>query len=105
MPQAIGFEVSIRYIAVLGFQRIPVWIHERRCCPVSIRYIAVLGFQQVVMTTITRNKKVSIRYIAVLGFQHARCYVWSILVVTVSIRYIAVLGFQHSRSWMNISKQ
>ena len=38
---------------------------------ISIRYIAVLGFQQVrwkVMDLL--EKHVSIRYIAVLGFQH-----------------------------------
>ena len=65
-----GLIVSIRYIAVLGFQRdyYPIW--DRRCELVSIRYIAVLGFQP--PTRISRERflsQVSIRYIAVLGFQ------------------------------------
>ena len=69
---------------------------ERRPNSVSIRYIAVLGFQPHPRPYAPQGGvRVSIRYIAVLGFQH----VWSVLVVTwreyVSIRYIAVLGFQH----------
>jgi len=36
---------------------------------VSIRYIAVLGFQLVQWVEVTRVETVSIRYIAVLGFQ------------------------------------
>ena len=61
--------VSIRYIAVLGFQLHPT---ERfLLCPtgVSIRYIAVLGFQQKLQNRVHRGGDVSIRYIAVLGFQ------------------------------------
>ena len=60
---------------------------------VSIRYIAVLGFQHTQYNLVDKLSQVSIRYIAVLGFQQpkrrgseCRCYV--------SIRYIAVLGFQ-----------
>ena len=61
---------------------------------VSIRYIAVLGFQQeAIVGGLNHTVEVSIRYIAVLGFQHGdggspRCS------DIVSIRYIAVLGFQ-----------
>ena len=38
--------VSIRYIAVLGFQQVARVIADGAAVPVSIRYIAVLGFQR-----------------------------------------------------------
>ena len=65
---ALRPNVSIRYIAVLGFQP------DVNCSPtewtvVSIRYIAVLGFQRACDALDTDHKTVSIRYIAVLGFQ------------------------------------
>jgi len=41
----VGQLVSIRYIAVLGFQREREH-HLKEQLPVSIRYIAVLGFQR-----------------------------------------------------------
>ena len=63
--------VSIRYIAVLGFQRRHRPSQLPWCSRVSIRYIAVLGFQQEGGDTSPHaSLKVSIRYIAVLGFQH-----------------------------------
>ena len=87
--------VSIRYIAVLGFQR-HVHIPSREGVPlVSIRYIAVLGFQQ---ENFERHNHyccwVSIRYIAVLGFQQENFERHNHYCCWVSIRYIAVLGFQ-----------
>ena len=112
-------KVSIRYIAVLGFQP---WTHSlaMRITIVSIRYIAVLGFQLSVQEgQVLRSWSVSIRYIAVLGFQQASAktsyrkatkfpsaisrylvsngqvpdFTWN-FPDGVSIRYIAVLGFQ-----------
>ena len=86
--------VSIRYIAVLGFQpqRYP------RYCKfpgfVSIRYIAVLGFQHAKLEIYLSHLSVSIRYIAVLGFQRKRTQIPLEWEKQVSIRYIAVLGFQ-----------
>ena len=65
---------------------------------VSIRYIAVLGFQQGLCRTRRRlPSSVSIRYIAVLGFQLLRRKFLSFVKKQVSIRYIAVLGFQQRR--------
>ena len=87
--------------------------------PVSIRYIAVLGFQLEQENIFLFERDVSIRYIAVLGFQrgywlllcgHIRFpsaisrYLVSnvlhdfltLLYLLVSIRYIAVLGFQRT---------
>ena len=86
---------------------------------VSIRYIAVLGFQQLLtkltltfmtgfhplyrgtwfptegnQTLRSWSKVVSIRYIAVLGFQQWELTTLFLPPETVSIRYIAVLGFQ-----------
>ena len=93
----LGFAVSIRYIAVLGFQQGWDWETEQVFAPpsfnplyrgtwfptcnlsymerlmplVSIRYIAVLGFQRrfFLNSSTLRLERVSIRYIAVLGFQ------------------------------------
>ena len=42
---ANGYKVSIRYIAVLGFQPREAGAHEKWASSVSIHYIAVLGFQ------------------------------------------------------------
>ena len=42
---------------------------EAQKVAVSIRYIAVLGFQQYTLSMVPGAIKVSIRYIAVLGFQ------------------------------------
>ena len=44
LPLQVG--VSIRYIAVLGFQRRVTVFMDVASTKVSIRYIAVLGFQQ-----------------------------------------------------------
>ena len=113
--------VSIRYIAVLGFQPLGTvltcqsWIDcfhplyrgtwfptgsdvygRRNEFVVSIRYIAVLGFQQPAGGAWYRSDcRVSIRYIAVLGFQLLEAEPVQALLREVSIRYIAVLGFQH----------
>ena len=63
--------VSIRYIAVLGFQLLVPIANNPRIYAVSIRYIAVLGFQRYVRRfVVLLFLPVSIRYIAVLGFQH-----------------------------------
>ena len=111
--------VSIRYIAVLGFQRTVLPSLASGQHMVSIRYIAVLGFQQewleyygipsdgfhplyrgtwfptwVYCEHSGARDLVSIRYIAVLGFQHSFRSVRYRDKATVSIRYIAVLGFQ-----------
>ena len=89
-----GLQVSIRYIAVLGFQlalysTLKIWPYR-----VSIRYIAVLGFQLEFKQAFIDNAVVSIRYIAVLGFQLAVQVMVMATKDVVSIRYIAVLGFQ-----------
>ena len=66
---------------------------ELRLC-VSIRYIAVLGFQHSKLGEVNTNDPVSIRYIAVLGFQRCETIERTAERAIVSIRYIAVLGFQ-----------
>ena len=88
------YRVSIRYIAVLGFQ--PKFYNEEwdAMVAVSIRYIAVLGFQLEFKQAFIDNAVVSIRYIAVLGFQLAVQVMVMATKDVVSIRYIAVLGFQ-----------
>ena len=117
-------EVSIRYIAVLGFQQVPGFAWNLPSC-VSIRYIAVLGFQQVPGFAWNLPSCVSIRYIAVLGFQPGRHAAFCVrplgfhplyrgtwfptsvrgdLIGTgwvVSIRYIAVLGFQREHQLLS----
>ena len=114
--------VSIRYIAVLGFQ--PPWSTQRNhfSSLVSIRYIAVLGFQQVALVAPVDEFKfpsaisrylvpnvlhkpfelpacylVSIRYIAVLGSQQKLKKRLCRTSLCVSIRYIAVLDFQRKQ--------
>ena len=86
-------EVSIRYIAVLGFQQVPGFAWNLPSC-VSIRYIAVLGFQP------GRHAAFCVRP---LGFHPLYRGTWFPTSVrgdligtgwVVSIRYIAVLGFQ-----------
>ena len=62
--------VSIRYIAVLGFQLGDEGVQLEAFEGVSIRYIAVLGFQRGYYPLPAGvSGAVSIRYIAVLGFQ------------------------------------
>ena len=90
--------VSIRYIAVLGFQRPACVFRVHRYHHVSIRYIAVLGFQQNVRVQHRRSFRVSIRYIAVLGFQPVQTGSLILAAKEVSIRYIAVLGFQQDKA-------
>ena len=67
---------------------------------VSIRYIAVLGFQPGLFITTNAHCTVSIRYIAVLGFQRPPKKLSKSWMINVSIRYIAVLGFQLFIYWV-----
>ena len=86
--------VSIRYIAVLGFQ--PIFCHLNslllKCFHPLYRgtWFPTLRERLIVDSPI----KVSIRYIAVLGFQHRSSVRISSGHLAVSIRYIAVLGSQ-----------
>ena len=85
-PSAIS-----RYL-VSNFERDPLNVPPET---VSIRYIAVLGFQRGRRQGLDCQLDiVSIRYVAVLGFQHLDWVDPPAEYDFVSIRYIAVLGFQ-----------
>ena len=91
--EILVFMVSIRYIAVLGFQpaRARLWT---RLPAVSIRYIAVLGFQpseEVFEADLDYRFPSAIsRYLVSNNQRHGM----NVVQAAVSIRYIAVLGFQ-----------
>ena len=86
--------VSIRYIAVLGFQHCSMVNRWRCVLEVSIRYIAVLGFQHVLVdgdrVFIRVFQSAISRYLVSNHYHHASPNDGE----GVSIRYIAVLGFQ-----------
>ena len=113
------FPVSIRYIAVLGFQPAKKRLATRSLHSVSIRYIAVLGFQPAcseshqqegrgrfhplyrgtwfptsrslqTLREISKFPSAISRYLVSNRFRTTRPCCWR----CVSIRYIAVLGFQ-----------
>ena len=95
-------KVSIRYIAVLGFQRADIEAMEATRLQVSIRYIAVLGFQRSYQC---QNHWLSLRFHPLYRgtwFPTKKYYCIGEQ-LAVSIRYIAVLGFQpcHKTSHKN----
>ena len=119
-----SLQVSIRYIAVLGFQRPPgpCWMPAASRFPSAISRYLVSNKMMHTSTSMVRigcfhplyrgtwfptrrNKPapdchftVSIRYIAVLGFQRPCSWCSGSCGNHVSIRYIAVLGFQLKHS-------
>ena len=95
--ETIDNDVSIRYIAVLGFQP----ADETTTLPPGTvfqsaisRYLVSNVAATAAALVLTAGAFVSIRYIAVLGFQRSAPKPTPSSSKTVSIRYIAVLGFQ-----------
>ena len=86
--------VSIRYIAVLGFQQGPGPNHKRRLQEFQSAISRYLVSNLKMTTAVLSPFAVSIRYIAVLGFQRGHRSKTLKAKLLVSIRYIAVLGFQ-----------